>query len=322
MIKRDMKQLTEPIHRWCSFSDSWPPSAVRQIVSLLEVNDAEWIWDPFGGAGTTAIVATSKGIRSITSDIDPLAALVAKIKTDPPSEHVIEDSVWREVRSLEQVFCDLTKHSALSRSVIIRTMRFLITASLLRTGWHLGEPFNERRVRTEFSLLKNEMLSDRSFQSSRARSIVYCTDFLELVPLVRRSTRSQAVMITSPPFPGSNDNPKLLKLKRAVGLLKEMPNRRKHISFRDYRRMLDSIVYATMQVGCRMVAIELSARKPGMSDGNEWPPEFLVRKLERAGYSTSLLPFNTGGKDPSVLCLGKQSRTKSRLPKSRIPRLT
>lgn len=303
-----MTQYTEPIHRWCSFSDSWPPSAVNKIVSLLAVDRAEWIWDPFGGAGTTAVVAATRGIRSITSDIDPLAVLVAKIKTDPPSEDVLERSVWHEARSLEQLFGDLAKHSDLSRSVRIRTMRFLVAVSLLRSRWHLGETFDDTRIRTEFSRLRSEMLSERAFETPMARALVYRGDFLELVPLVRRLSRGQAVMITSPPFPGSNDNPKLLKLERALGLLKGVPSTRKSTRFLDYRRMLDAIVCAAAQVGCRAVAAELSTRRYPSGDSLKWPPDLFGEALERFGYLASKVPFDSAENDPSILCLGIRTR--------------
>lgn len=300
---RGMTQYSEPIHRWCSFSDSWPPAAVREIVSLLNVQSDDWIWDPFGGSGTTAVVAKSEGICSITSDIDPLSVLFAHIKTHPPGERVLEQSIWPEDLSLAQLFDYSAKHSAQSRSVAIRTTRFLIAASLLRSGWHLGEAFDDQRIRAEFSRLRNEMLSDR-FRTSNARAFVYHSDFLARVSVVRRLTNRRAVMVTSPPFPGSDQNPNLVKLMRAIGLPDKTRKLETPIGFERYRLMLDSIADAAAQVDCRALAIELTARCSFGDDRVKSSHKLLVEALKSAGYEASIASFNTGTDDPSVLCVG------------------
>ena len=161
LARPSMTQYVEPIHRWCAFSDSWPPSAVGQIISSLKIDNDDWIWDPFAGCGTTAVVAKSRGICSISSEIDPLAVLVAHMKTHPPCKRVLESCIWPEALGLAQLFGQVTEHLNSSRSVGIRTMRFLIAASLIRSRWHLGDEYNDQFVRAEFSKLRNEMLDDR-----------------------------------------------------------------------------------------------------------------------------------------------------------------
>lgn len=304
-------QYTERIHRWCYFPDSWSPLDVQKIISELTVDDREWIWDPFGGAGTTALVAAENKIRSISSDIDPLAALVAQIKINPPSRKVLERSVWLAATSAQEIFGDLANYPTFSPSIEIQTLRFMIIAALIRTGWHLGERFDDDRVRTEFGLLKNEMLRDCTRSPSRTQAHVYCSDFVKLVPLVCRLTKGKTVMITSPPFLGTNGNPKLRKLKRAIGLLESPEGRRKRLGIWDYRRILDSICFVADQIGCRMVAIELSARKTNQANVKETASDFLVRRLKSAGFSTLISPFSADEGDPSVLCVGKRDRIKS-----------
>src|SRR5690349_7257376 len=111
-----VNRYPEPIHRWCSFADSWPPSAVEQVISFLQVRRDDWIWDPFGGCGTTAVVARSREIGSITCDIDPLAALVAQTKGNPPSSKTIEQAVWPETMAFSPLVARVAAHSFPSRS--------------------------------------------------------------------------------------------------------------------------------------------------------------------------------------------------------------
>lgn len=299
-----MKQITEPIHRWCWFSDSWPPSAVNKILSMIDVGPRDWIWDPFGGAGTTALVASDSGIRSVTSDIDPLAILVSRIKADPPDGRTLEAASWDDAQEMAQLVAYLKERAAQSPSKKIRTMRFLIATALLRSNWHLGAKFIERRVRNEYSQLKSEILSDHHLRTSKTRIWVYQSDFRTAVPLVRQATKGRAVMITSPPFIASNHNPQLLKLQRAIGLVKRaspIPE----ITSTVYQRMLAQLATVAGKAGCRTVAVELSARTSNLRESSEWPPEFLARKLERAGYKTLISVFNSDKNDPSVLCVGR-----------------
>lgn len=296
-----MNRYTEPIHRWCSFADSWPPSAVEQIISFLQVRRDDWIWDPFGGCGTTAVVARTKDIGSITSDIDPLAALVARTKANPPSSKTIEQAIWPKAMAFPRLVAGVAAYSFPSRFREIECMRFLIAASLIRIGWHLGKPFDEKTLRAEFHALKHEMRIDSV--TSDVKSLVYHRDFAALAPTVRRISHRQVVMITSPPFPASNKNPQLEKLKAAIGIAKRKDRVPSLSGPRDYRKMLDLLVVAAVQAGCRAVAVELSAR--GSSSGSKaWPPRVLTAALERAGYTTLIARFNLDTKDPSVLCLG------------------
>lgn len=296
--------VTEPIHRWCCFSDSWPPSAVTKILSVLNVGPNEWIWDPFGGAGTTAVAAAAKGISSVTSDIDPLAILVSLIKADPPSERTLEATTWASSQNLAHLVNCLRKESVRTRSKKVRTMRFLVATALLRCEWHLGKEFNEQRVRNEYSRLRTEIFDDGKSWPAKTVIRVYQSDFRTAVPFVRRATKGRSLMITSPPFIGSNHNPQLLKLQRAIGLVKR-PSKTPEITPTIYQRMLNQLSTVAYKAGCHTVAIELSARTSNLTASGEWPPEYLAGLLERLGYITTISAFNPDRKDPSVLCIGR-----------------
>src|SRR4029077_5875591 len=106
---------------------------------------------------------------------------------------VIASCVCPEALTFQPLIDFVANLAPTSRSMRIRTMRFLIAASLLRSRWHLGEPFDDARVRAEFSQLHDEMLSDGRFRP-QTRAFVYCSDFLLVVPQVLRLTKGRAVM--------------------------------------------------------------------------------------------------------------------------------
>ena len=295
----------EPVHRWLTFSDGWPPSAVERALSVLKVSPDEWVWDPFGGSGTTAVVAMNQGFCVLTSDVDPLAALVASVKVRPPARGLLEDINWPSDRSLAQLCGSVSKALPASHSERVRAMRFLIVGSVLRSGWHLGEPFHEQRVRSQFSRLRAEMLTDKCIPAMPTRrAIVHCGDFRDLLARARKVMGGRSVMVTSPPFVGSDRNPKVARLKRIIGLTERRLSTPRAAAEGVYHGMLVSIANAAMRGGCRAVAIELSARSRSSRRGTNWPPNILADALRAAGYTTDTIRFTSGREDPSVLCLG------------------
>lgn len=73
----DTKQYTHCFH-------SYPAMMIPQVAErmLFEFgNDAGLLFDPYCGTGTSLVEANLKGIESIGTDINPLARLIAKVKT-------------------------------------------------------------------------------------------------------------------------------------------------------------------------------------------------------------------------------------------------
>lgn len=76
--RKDTSYLTHGYHRY-------PAKFIPQIVSRLEdkySHENDLILDPFGGCGTTLVESKAKGRRSIGVDINPVAALIARVKTN------------------------------------------------------------------------------------------------------------------------------------------------------------------------------------------------------------------------------------------------
>jgi SAM-dependent methyltransferase len=91
----DTKYLTHSIHR---YSGKFIPQIAAEAIELLTEPD-DLVLDPFCGSGTTLLEAAVRRRRSIGVDLNPVATLVARVKTTPVDA--------RALRSLEQQFADL-----------------------------------------------------------------------------------------------------------------------------------------------------------------------------------------------------------------------
>ncbi len=73
-------------HRIHPYPAKFIPQIPRQLVELLHPDDESLVFDPFCGSGTTLVEAQALGHGAVGIDVNPLAALLARVKTSPPSE--------------------------------------------------------------------------------------------------------------------------------------------------------------------------------------------------------------------------------------------
>ena len=76
---KDSKQ--EEISRLHPYPARFIESIPRSLISVLGVKDGESIFDPFCGSGTTLLEAQKMGIPSIGVDLNPIACLISRVKT-------------------------------------------------------------------------------------------------------------------------------------------------------------------------------------------------------------------------------------------------
>jgi hypothetical protein len=75
----DTEYLTHGIHR---YSGKFIPQIAAQAIALL-TDPGEIILDPYCGSGTALLEAALSGRRAIGNDLNPLALLIARVKTTP-----------------------------------------------------------------------------------------------------------------------------------------------------------------------------------------------------------------------------------------------
>lgn len=76
------ESLTKPIHRWYGYKEGFSPSFVKKFIDTYAAGQKNTVvFDPFGGVGTTALVAMQMGLRAYSMDVNPLGVFVAETKT-------------------------------------------------------------------------------------------------------------------------------------------------------------------------------------------------------------------------------------------------
>ena len=93
-MESDTQYLTHNYHPYPARFIPQIPSKLIQCLSEA----GEWVFDPFCGAGTTLVEATLLGRNCIGNDLNPIGALVSKVKSNlvsvadkPALENLIED---------------------------------------------------------------------------------------------------------------------------------------------------------------------------------------------------------------------------------------
>ncbi|MCL6446660.1 MAG: site-specific DNA-methyltransferase [Armatimonadetes bacterium] len=70
----------KPIHRWYVFPHSFTSELVHALIEEWGLGPADYLLDPFAGAGTTLLAAKERGIPAVGYDLSPLAVLVTRAK--------------------------------------------------------------------------------------------------------------------------------------------------------------------------------------------------------------------------------------------------
>ena len=304
-----------PIHRWLTFEDSWSPAAVEYLLDTAGIDSSYTVYDPFVGCGTTPVVCAGRGLNTISCDVSILATETTRVKLSPPSEKELNDlktvigasgpeKLLRSFvdRILPETFPDIS----------LKLVQFVLAAALLRVGWHEGEPLRMDDVGAEIAALINEMREDAVvLHTPQHHHRVYCQDFFAFEPLeINGSARGKLVMVSSPPFFGSNLNPAKQRLVnllaepgQAAGRVRRPPARAVPgalpiLSFfsadqatydrvNSYLIFLESIARHAADTGCRTVALEMGPKNVG---GNEIRFDlFLAQRLTAYNYEISLL---------------------------------
>lgn len=75
------ESLECPLHRWYAYKEGFSPSFVRSFIQKYSTKEKEIVFDPFGGVGTTALVAEELGHCAYAMDVSPLGVFIASAKT-------------------------------------------------------------------------------------------------------------------------------------------------------------------------------------------------------------------------------------------------
>jgi len=62
----------------------------KTLIRVIGVPEGTWVLDPFCGSGSTLVEAQLRGIPSVGVDLNPIACLISRVKTQPLSDRFLE----------------------------------------------------------------------------------------------------------------------------------------------------------------------------------------------------------------------------------------
>ena|ERR1700694_3081633 len=314
-----------PFDRWFSFEDRWPASVVNAILDQFQVTNEDTVYDPFVGCGTTAVAAAIRGCTIFCCDLNPIAILITHYKLSPPLLSQLDPIVTMiEEAGLQQILRSISQEPEQSQNQT-SLLRFVLAVAILRTGWHLGKAWREAQITSKLRLLYTEIREDTESELSRTGSHrAKCSDFRDVDLELTTEESGQVVLIASPPFFGSDTNPRVVQLAKLLGLqwplpLKDeagvpvpenaacflrgyhvppncLPAVAKHLIF------LSQVANHAARLNCGKVAIEMSG---AVVDG-QWLAfdEFLASCLKEHDYSVNLQVPSAGRQEAERLIFG------------------
>nr|ABM69264.1 M1.BmrI [Priestia megaterium] len=83
---------TRGIHSIHPYPAKFIPEIPRTLIETLPLPEGTSILDPFCGSGTTLVEAQNRGISTVGVDLNPIACLISKVKTNPIPINFIESA--------------------------------------------------------------------------------------------------------------------------------------------------------------------------------------------------------------------------------------
>ena len=102
----------EPVHRWYSYVEGYSSCLITEELNrLLEINpNISAVYDPFCGTGTTALVASCKGINSYYSESNPFMQKVIETKINNVRMIVKQNKVFKLIDYISLISKCKTNH--------------------------------------------------------------------------------------------------------------------------------------------------------------------------------------------------------------------
>jgi len=169
----DTSFLTHDIH---PYPAKFIPHIPAQLISRLSLR-GDLVFDPFGGSGTTAFEAVRLGRRAISVDANPVANLIAKVKTIK-----LDDTDLDQLKNIERSLYPLLDTLCADSTKLIETYSCHIPDIPNREKWfpdascgelaqikYLIEQLTSERAKWVAQLALSKIIVSVSFQDSETR---------------------------------------------------------------------------------------------------------------------------------------------------------
>ena len=103
------ESLLTPIHRWYGYKEGFSPSFVASFIDEFSKREDAVVFDPFGGVGTTGLVAVTKGHKAYSMDVNPLGILASRVKTNNYSQGELNEikkirTDWEDIHDYSNLY--------------------------------------------------------------------------------------------------------------------------------------------------------------------------------------------------------------------------
>lgn len=92
-----------PIHRWYPYIEGFSINFVRSILNNYKSNIV--VYDPFNGSGTTTLTASTMGIKSLASEVNPFMRFIANTKVNVVKS-ILENNEYFVLNKQFKDLCD------------------------------------------------------------------------------------------------------------------------------------------------------------------------------------------------------------------------
>ena len=79
-----------PIHSWFDYKQGYSPELIERLATEAGLKSGDWVVDPFNGVGTTLVALNSRHINGVGFDVNPVANLAAKVKSQKLSQSDVD----------------------------------------------------------------------------------------------------------------------------------------------------------------------------------------------------------------------------------------
>ena len=74
------KNKNVPYHGWFKYREGFSYTLIKELLKRCDLNEDEYVLDPFCGCGTTIVEAKLNGLSGIGIDINPVSAFISEVK--------------------------------------------------------------------------------------------------------------------------------------------------------------------------------------------------------------------------------------------------
>ena len=134
---RPQKILNGEVHDWYRIILGYSDHLVSQLIDRFNIQEGDWVLDPFCGSGTTLVECLKRGVNAVGIDANPSSCFAARVKTDwtLDGRRLRENAAKAKLGYLREI---RTKHHLEDPTYL-----YLDKAGFIKRGWISEKPLRK-----------------------------------------------------------------------------------------------------------------------------------------------------------------------------------